>query len=1388
MRSLTHKLLLLLIFSAIALGASALVSEYSFTSTLGTYSEISGGTIHGSATNDNENFLAVPIGFLFTYNGVVYDQVSIQTNGFIAMGPTVATSNVAISAATGTNNIVAALNRDIKSRDTGELMSLTSGAAPNRIFTVQWKHYRRVPTTTANDDFSFQIQLQESGNKVLFIYGPFTTITAATAASIQVGLRGDSNADFNNRTTTTDWSATTAGTANNNSCTLSATVFPANGLTYTFAPATIGEPPMPAQNPNPANNAVNVPKAANLTWAAGGGTTDGYKVFLGTDNPPTNIVNGTTQTGTLYDPADFNYNTMYYWQIVPFNANGDALNCPIWSFTTLADPTVTTYPYQQNFDAVTAPALPVGWTVINANADAYTWESYLGNADTTPNSMRIRYSTTIAMDDWLVTPPMQVTAERSYKVKFYYRSNSATYPEKLSVYWGTTPTAAGMTNLLYENLNITNITYNMAEAVISVNTTGTIYVGFHGHSAVDMFYLYMDTFSVTELTDSMDPPTNLAATVTGNNVHLTWTAPGTTPPPVGFTDGFETYPNFALTFAPWTLVDVDLSATYGMTGITWANAYAPMAYMIFNPSATVPPVTDFATHSGAKMAACFASTTPPNNDWLITPQVTIAAGDVVKFWAKSYTAQYGLERFKVGVSTTGTTPANFTIISGATYVEAPVDWTEYTYALSAYAGQQVRIGIQCLSNDAFIFGIDDVFVGAPANRQSFPEVATVSGNATRNVGTPVISEVQPTNNTRALLGYKVYRDDVLIQTITGPTTLVYDDNALAVGTYAYKVTAVYDAGESVPAGPVSATIAAPLNPPTGLAGTVEGNDVTLTWTSPEAPQPGTWITWANDVLGNGIGTGGAFDFDVAHRWPVTDLAPYAGGSITQVKFVPNEAASTYTIKIWTGGSATTAGTLVYSQLITNPVIGEWNLHVLNTPVPIPANGEVYVGFNCNTTTGYPAGCDNGPVIAGKGNMIYSDGSWAQLTDLAPTLTYNWLIKTFVTTGTAMKAIELKPIAENHTPKANFTNAILAQDPNAQVRDNTRAITGFKVYRDNVLIGTINDPAITTYLDMDLPNATYNYGVSAVYTTGESVPATTSVTVNVQLAPAFFTDGFESYADFSLLFAPWTLLDVDLSTTYGITNVQFPGSAGPMAYIVFNPSTTTPPITTLTPHGGAKMAASFAATTPPNNDWLITPRVNLGTNSAIKFYAKSHTAQYGLERFRVGVSTLATIIPQGFQYITGANYVEAPVNWAEYVYDLSAYDGQSVYIAIRCVSNDAFVFYVDDFSIHSVGGSVGNEDGVAPVAVTELKGNYPNPFNPETTIKYSVKENTPVTLEVYNVKGQKVKTLVSETKAAGDHSVVWKGLDDNNRAVSSGVYFFKMSAGKYSSTKKMIMMK
>jgi hypothetical protein len=103
------------------------------------------------------------------------------------------------------------------------------------------------------------------------------------------------------------------------------------------------------------------------------------------------------------------------------------------------------------------------------------------------------------------------------------------------------------------------------------------------------------------------------------------------------------------------------------------------------------------------------------------------------------------------------------------------------------------------------------------------------------------------------------------------------------------------------------------------------------------------------------------------------------------------------------------------------------------------------------------------------------------------------------------------------------------------------------------------------------------------------------------------------------------------------------------------------------------------------------------------------------------------------------------------------------------------------------GPVDNSNNDIAVA-TQLKGNYPNPFNPETTIAFSTKENGPVSIDIYNIKGQRVKALVSENMQAGPHTVVWNGTDDNGKSVSSGLFFYRMNSGKYSSTKKMILMK
>ncbi|MCK4311381.1 MAG: T9SS type A sorting domain-containing protein, partial [Candidatus Cloacimonetes bacterium] len=140
-----------------------------------------------------------------------------------------------------------------------------------------------------------------------------------------------------------------------------------------------------------------------------------------------------------------------------------------------------------------------------------------------------------------------------------------------------------------------------------------------------------------------------------------------------------------------------------------------------------------------------------------------------------------------------------------------------------------------------------------------------------------------------------------------------------------------------------------------------------------------------------------------------------------------------------------------------------------------------------------------------------------------------------------------------------------------------------------------------------------------------------------------------------------------------------------------------------------------------------------------------------------------------------------------------------------------LFFLDDYSygstIHGHGENIGGmmhyasikidfveppdsiEDPTITPAVAQLSQNYPNPFNPSTTIAYSVNEAGNVSIELYNIKGQKVCTLVDEYKNAGQHSIQWNGKDNNNQSVASGIYFYKMRAGgRYTSTKKMILLK
>ncbi len=100
----------------------------------------------------------------------------------------------------------------------------------------------------------------------------------------------------------------------------------------------------------------------------------------------------------------------------------------------------------------------------------------------------------------------------------------------------------------------------------------------------------------------------------------------------------------------------------------------------------------------------------------------------------------------------------------------------------------------------------------------------------------------------------------------------------------------------------------------------------------------------------------------------------------------------------------------------------------------------------------------------------------------------------------------------------------------------------------------------------------------------------------------------------------------------------------------------------------------------------------------------------------------------------------------------------------------------------------NEENSIPVLQTGLTGNYPNPFNPQTTIEYSIKDQLPVKIGIYNHRGQLVINLINAQHRPGSYTVIWDGRDHNNRPVSSGIYYYRLQAGGYITQRKMILLK
>lgn len=440
---------------------------------------------------------------------------------------------------------------------------------------------------------------------------------------------------------------------------------------------------------------------------------------------------------------------------------------------------------------------------------------------------KVGYETAIEMDVVLVADEVTSVAIDLVPLSVYTVTGIAKGNDNVAIE-GASVTLTGIETLT-TTTNATGV-FNfeeILEGTYTISITKEGYLPYSGDMNTATAVAGVVDLGTLTLTEIIVAPFGLMAVVEDDiNVRFSWNNP------MGFTDDFESYDDFIIAdIGDYTLYDGDGSATYGFNGVTFPNSGYVGSYITFNPSAATPALTNEAIlpHGGDKFIACFAATSGPNNDWLITPEFPVVNGMKLSFWAKTY-MDYGLEKFKIAISTTDTNVSSFDFITGE--ISVPVaNWTYYEYDLSAYAGQSIHAAIVCVSNDVFVFMVDDLTVGMDmgdkANLLGYSVPTLSHYSAAQNV------------NTRAFTGYKVYLDGELVT----PSAIAAEEflfEGLTPGeTYIAGVRSVYTSGESdmetitftVPVPPVVYTVKGVVKDDEGALANVEVKLDALTTTT-----------------------------------------------------------------------------------------------------------------------------------------------------------------------------------------------------------------------------------------------------------------------------------------------------------------------------------------------------------------------------------------------------------------------------------------------------------------------------------------------------------------------------------------------------------------------------
>lgn len=572
-------------------------------------------------------------------------------------------------------------------------------------------------------------------------------------------------------------------------------------------------------------------------------------------------------------------------------------------------------------------------------------------------------------------------------------------------------------------------------------------------------------------------------------------------PDTPWTEGFE-----GATFPPagWTMNDADGDSQ------NW-----------FHYNAAGSAHTGLYSAASASWTSTTGALSPDN--WLITPPIVIPATSeyLVEYYVGAQDPDFPQDHYGLYISTTGTAPADFTLLFEETLEDG--NWYYRSQNLAAYAGQTVHFAFRHFdSYDWFYMKIDDVTVRkvpeAPILSIS-PEAWDFGTLQVMNPGTPksfLLSNVG-TDTIDILAGDIQLTDDAegnfvlvannLPAALSGSTTYAFTVQFIpqSLGTKTATVTVednltrvlhtIELSGECVEE-PIASVIA--------LQGEVETQvNVRLNWASVYGdPTQAGYVHWDDSIQRGNVGAGATpFHTAVKFGTEVTSLAAgkVLDGVLIHIADVPETVD---TLKVWTGTDDSLVPTaMVHQQAVSGLTIG-WNYIGLTTPIPVVGTEALFVGYHVTGIADtYPASTDGLTAVNGRGNVLELSGTWNTLT--AYSIAGNWLIHAHFADAARIMAgrrpVVLQNVAVNNV---EMTDEALRNSPvKARMNGNVdRVLRGFNVYRDGVQINS-EIVAAYTYLDEGLAADTYDYAAQAVhYSANGPISGTIPVTVDPPADP------------------------------------------------------------------------------------------------------------------------------------------------------------------------------------------------------------------------------------------------------------------------------------------------